>query len=232
VFIKIRWLAALGLASVAGCATCRECGAVEPRPTAQASAQADDAATPPPKAPRFTAPPAEEDLPPLPVPTPPAPETRKKSGRIVRTTRTEVEGEATIIEQHAPGTIIVGSPGANAPAAAPVVAAVQPQSYPVLPVPVPDSLILAAARRVGGGLYYAVTGQCPPPRAQRYEAVVPVTEVRYQRVPLSVQAAPVPAAAPVVFAAPSPPPAAAPQPQAFVAPSPQAPHKKWFGFGR
>lgn len=205
---QIRWLAALGLVAVAGCATCQPCKAIEPSPQSpRATPQRDDAAPPPPRAPRFDPPPPEDELPPLPVPTQP-PAERKKSGKIVRTTRTETEGEATYIEVNAPNASInVNSPGASAPAAS-----AAPQQYPLIPVPVPDSMIAAAARRVGGGLYYAFTGNCPPAKAPRYEMAVPVQAVQYQ--PVMMQAVPVQAPAP----------AAAPVPMA----APQAPRKGWW----
>jgi hypothetical protein len=227
--MKIRWLAALGLVTIGGCATCQTCRAISP--TAQASPQVDrhDAPVPP----RMPTPPDDEDLPPLPplpVPSPgpraepeptPAPQPRK-TGRV--TTTREVEGAAVVIEQHAPGTIIVNSPGAT-PSAPAAMAAAAPQAYPLIPGPVPDSLIFAAARRIGGGIYYAATGKCPPPRQPALQAMVPVTT--YQAVPVQM-AAPAPApvqyvAVPVAAQAPAP---AAVQPAAMA--SPQAPRKGWF----
>lgn len=219
--MRIRWLLALGLTCIGGCATCQPCQAWV-LPSAQASPQ-DDRAPAPPPVPRYTAPPAEEDLPPLPVPTPP-----RETGKIVKTTRTETSGAANYIEVNAPGTVVIGSPGATVPGAVAAAAPAQAQAYPIVPVPVPDSLIMAAARRVGGGLYYTLTGNCPPPRAPKLQAVVPVTTTSYQMVPVQTMAM-APAQAMVPMAAPAPVQVQAAPYVAPVAPSPQAPHKRWFG---
>lgn len=218
--MRLKWLIAAGLVTVGGCATCQECRSIEPTP--------QHAAPPPPRAPE---PVPEEELPPLPVPTPTTPQPRKETGRIVRTTRTETEGASVYVEVNAPGSVVVGSPGASAGAplvatSATVPTTAQAQAYPLIPVPVPDSMILAAARRVGRAAYVLATGDCPPPRAQRFEALMPVQETRYARVPVAM--APMSMQmVPTTYAAPMP--VAAPQPQAMA--TPQAPHK-WGWFGR
>lgn len=205
--MRLRYMLAFGLIGVAGCATCQPCRAwVVP------SSQ-DDRAPLPPLPPRFATPPEEEqELPPLPVPSP-------GTGRVRKTTTTEttreVEGASIVVEQHAAGTVVIGSSGMALPA---VAQAPQPQMAPVIPLPVPDSLILAAARRVGKAGYVLVTGQCPPPRAQ--QAYVPVQMVQAQQAPAPVQyvMVPQPAAAQQQFVMPAGP-----------TPTPQAARKHWFG---
>lgn len=236
-----------------GCTTCQTC-------------RADDKAPPPPAAPgkvsdSFATPaddePADEaEMPPLPAPV--APKAKKPRVRLTKTR--EVDGQAIVIEQNAPGTIVFGdatnpanpvpqqlpapsSFPAPAALAAPAVMAAAP-AYPLIPGPVPDSLIYAAAKRIGGGLYYAVTGKCPAPKAAAVQAttfatapaaaVVPVTSyVPVQHMVTSYQ--PVTSYAAVPMAAPVQPvsyvpqaPAQAPQPPAAPTPqaSPQAPRKR------
>lgn len=217
--MRVRLFAAAVLMGVGGCATCQTCRAIEP------SAQTD-AAPPPPRVPRFVAPEEDEpeqELPPLPVPRP-------GTGRVTKTTETttrrEVEGQSIVVEQHAAGVIVIGSSGMAVPTVAGRPAAftappVEPgATYPIIPGPVPDSLIVAAARRVAKATYVLVTGECPPPRAPKLYAAVPTTA--YQMVPVTMAPAPAQAPAVVYQAAP----ALAPAP-AVVA-SPQAPRKHWF----
>lgn len=248
--MRLRHMIALGLIATGGCAAnCQTCRAVvptaqseaQPTPQAQTEPPDDDRAPLPPLPPRAPAPAPQRDvepepeLPPLPVPTPPR---TQGSGRVRKTTTREVEGAAVVVEQHAPGVIVIGSTGipvapvptamvapvqAPAPAAAPIVA-----QAPIIPIPIPDSLIVAAGRRLAGAAYYAVTGNCPPPRSPRFMAVAPVptqtvtTQLQYVAVPTQVQAV---APAPVQYVAmPAPAPALAP-----VAATPQAPRKGWFG---
>lgn len=257
----LRCLIPLAVAALAvlvfGCTTCQPC-------------RADDKAPPPPAAPgkvsdSFATPADDEpeadagETPPIPAPVAPKPVKPASRKSRVRTTR-EVEGAAVVIEQSAPGTIILGdatnpvpqqlpapsSYPAPAALAAPAVMAAAP-AYPLIPGPVPDSLIYAAAKRIGGGLYYAVTGKCPPPKLAAVQpttfatapasAVIPVTHMvpvqhvvtsyqpvtSYAAVPMAAPVQPasyVPQQAPQPQAAPQPP--AAPTPQA----SPQAPRKR------
>jgi len=256
----LRCLIPLAVAALAvlvfGCTTCQTC-------------RADDKAPPPPAAPgkvsdSFATPaddePADEaETPPIPAPV--APKAKKPRVRLTKTR--EVDGQAIVIEQNAPGTIVFGdatnpanpvpqqlpapsSFPAPAALAAPAVMAAAP-AYPLIPGPVPDSLIYAAAKRIGGGLYYAVTGKCPPPKLAAVQpttfatapasAVIPVTHMvpvqhvvtsyqpvtSYAAVPMAAPVQPasyVPQQAPQPQAAPQPP--AAPTPQA----SPQAPRKR------
>lgn len=117
---------------------------------------------PPLPQPGFATPPTPEK-PPTPAAAPRAPAPQVDTGEIEQTTRAR---GAAIVNNG--GTVIYQSPGVSTPAAA---------AYPARAVAparlaIPPSLIVLGAKRLGGGLYYAVTGQCPTTRPV---AVVPVT---------------------------------------------------------
>lgn len=196
-------------------------------------APARDFATPPTDGPN---PPEVQDpgqpQPPAPAPnpspnpepgTPPAP--TKVPGKSRLTTTSESEG-GLIINSNS-GVIYLNSPGAQPPALAsapvPTVAA-----YPLIPGPLTDQQYLSLAKRIGGGLYYAVTGNCPgkakAAASPQMYAMVPTQAV--QAVPVQMAQAPAPppvAAAPMYVMPPQSPVYAAPQ--YAVQPQPEAPRK-------
>lgn len=268
---------------VAGCASCGTCRGSEPTakgwmavPSKQAQAD-DDEAPPPPavarrgpharpiaQADEFATPPTDGPDPNEPTDdepeAPPAPKVRKTKGktRLLK----ETDG-GLVIEQHGSGAIYLNSPGAQPPVQAPAQAAVvaqaplvaaAPVATPIIPGPFTDAQVFGIARRIGGGLYYAATGKCPPLKAKaaavQTVAVPAVTtayvqQTSYALVPQTTLAAvpvqtvaPVPvAAAPLQYltpaATPLPPlPAAAPTPQTPLASPQAAPRKSLFGLGR
>jgi hypothetical protein len=192
---------------VAGCAACQSCqgqtaSAQAPKPPRVA----DLPPLPPiPKPSQFATPPTDEadtpeasdadatDPTPAPVIPPSVKPARpiKKTGRI-RTAKTrDVEGEALVIEQTGNGTIMVNSEGtspapgvASAPAQMVMpVSYVQPQAYPLIPGPLPDAQAIGLAKRVGGSLWYLVTGKCPTPKAS---AVAPAATGGFATAPVSM----------------------------------------------
>lgn len=222
---------------------------------------AEDFATPPTDGPDVpaTTPPVPAPAPPVvptpqppPAPTPdPGPTVAVTPGksRIVK----ETEG-GILIDQHSPGVVMIGCSGIPQPAA-PTVPAAAPQAdlIPTAPVmiavasnPQVQSLALATARRLGGGLYYVATGKCPgaqastpaatpaafmmmaapqpQPQPTYAAAMLPVAPPTYY----ALQAAPVAARAPAFALAPAP--VASPQMMA-VSPAPSG-KKCWLFGGR
>lgn len=240
-----------------GCAGCPTCQGAEWRAAASPQSQSDDVPPPPPPRPHarpivpqddFATPPTDgpdpADTQPSTPPAPPTqPTTPKGRTRLVK----ETDG-GIVIENSGSGSVILNSPGATPPAPAeaqaPAVAAPQLlASYPLIPGPLSDAQVLGLAKRIGGGLYYAVTGKCPAPKAstvqvpvatsyvqQVHYATVPVQTVQVASAPQYVTVAAAPQFVPAATApAPTPPlyalPQAAPQP---VYATPQTPRKSLF----
>jgi len=109
---------------------------------------------PPPPQPGFATPPTPERAPAPAAPRAPAPPV--DTGEIEQTTRAR---GAAIVNNG--GVVIYQSPGVSAPNVTPAAMAAPRAALP----PIPPSLMLAAARRLAGATYYAVTGRCPTPSA-------------------------------------------------------------------
>ena len=224
---------------VAGCASCGTCQGAEMPPTPSAQAPAEDATPPMPRwravakpSNDFATPPTDGEDPttPAPAPTTPTTPTPPATPPRVKTSKTrDVEGAAIVIDQSGNGTIAINSTAPALPASVvPTVATTAP-AYPILPVPIPDAQAVGIFKRVGGGLYYAVTGKCPTSKASApaaasavipvgtstvqlaHYATVPVQTVPVQTVPVQTVQAPqvgyYPApAAPQLYTAQLPPP--------------------------
>lgn len=198
---------------------------------------ADGFSTPPTDGPN---PPEVKDPGTVPPPTPtipdpnPSPEpTPKAPGKSRLATTAESEG-GTIINSNS-GVIYLNSPGALATPSTLQAAMPTPTmaAYPLIPGPLTDQQYVGLAKRIGGGLYYAVTGCCPgskatPAASPQVFAMMPTQGVQAFPVQMMQAPAAAPVAAPMYVMAPQSPVYAAPQ----YAVVPETPKKKCWLFGK
>jgi hypothetical protein len=249
----IRLMSLLGvfglLLWLGGCASCPTCQAAEWQ------AVASEQAPPPPPAPNpakdFATPPTDAPAtPPAPAPstpnasTPtaptPAPSVPATNGTFKK--QVEAQGVGIVIEANS-GTIVLNSPGVGTPAPASAARPALDQAptasdgaLAVILAPAVEQASQGILKRLGGGLYYAVTGQCPPKPAATTSvtpaasatALVPVqsyAQVPVQTVALTAHVATAPQPTPGYYLLPATPAAA---PAAPVLATPQAPRKGLF----